>query len=68
MLAYNSGLSVVPVHLEGTNHVMPSDSLSVRPGKVKMTMGQPISSTDFPDIQSFMEHTRTTMLSLSGAA
>lgn len=66
MLAYHSGLSVVPVHLEGTNHVMPSDSLRVKPGKVQMTIGQPINSTDFSDVQSFMESTRNSMMELKG--
>ncbi|MDW3194170.1 MAG: lysophospholipid acyltransferase family protein [Cytophagales bacterium] len=64
MLAYNSGLSVVPVHLEGTNHVMPSDSLSIKPGKVQMTIGTPISSSDFSDVQSFMDSTKASMLAL----
>lgn len=64
MLAYNSGLSVVPVHLEGTNHVMPSNSWMVKPGQVKMTIGQPICSSDFSDIHSFMDHTKESMLAL----
>lgn len=64
MLAYNAGLSVVPVHLEGTNHVMPSDALKVKPGKVQMNIGQPICSSDFENIQSFMDHTRASMLAL----
>lgn len=64
MLAYNSGLTIVPVHLEGTNHVMPSDSLSIKPGKVQMTIGQPICSSDFSDLQSLMDHTRASMLAL----
>lgn len=64
MLAYNSGLSVVPIHLEGTNHVMPSDSWTVKPGQVKMTIGQPICSSDFSDIHSFMDHTKESMLAL----
>ncbi len=65
-LAFNSGLSVVPIHIEGTNRVMPSNSWKVRPGKVQMTMGQPICSSDFSDIQSFMDHTKASMLSLGG--
>lgn len=64
MLAYNSGLSIVPVHLKGTNHVMASDSLVVKPGKVQMNIGQPICSSDFENIQSFMEHTKSSMLAL----
>ncbi len=64
MLAYNSGLSVVPVHLEGTNHVMPSDALVVKPGRVQMTIGQSIDSSDFNSIQEFMDHTKAAMVVL----
>ena len=64
MLAYNSGLSVVPVYLKGTNQVMPSDALRVKPGLVQMTIGQPINSAEFSDIQLFIDHTREEMLTM----
>lgn len=66
MLAYNANLSIVPILLEGTNKVMPSDSLKVKPGKVLMTVGQPIDSNNFSDASSFMAHAKASMMSLSG--
>lgn len=44
-IAINAGVPVVPVGLEGTLQVLPMHSLNVRPGKVVMRIGDPISTS-----------------------
>lgn len=65
-LAYNNGLPVVPVLLEGANQVMPADSWLVRPGKVKMSIGQPICGNDYSSLDAFTQGTRESMIALQG--
>lgn len=64
VLAYNAGLPVVPVLLEGTNQVMAPDSLMVTPGQVQMTIGQPVMGNDHSSPEAFMNSTREAMIDL----
>jgi len=44
MLALNAQVPVVPVALEGTLDVLPSDGFRIRPGKVRVKAGTPIQT------------------------
>jgi len=41
-IALKAGVPVVPLALEGTQHVLPTGSLMVRPGSVTLIVGDPI--------------------------
>src|SRR5262245_21184446 len=43
-LAIDAGVPVVPVASAGTRELMPRGSLTVRPGKILVTIGEPVST------------------------
>ncbi|MFO7785862.1 MAG: lysophospholipid acyltransferase family protein [Thermodesulfobacteriota bacterium] len=43
LLALKSGCELVPVTIDGSNRVAPKGSLRIRPGRISMTIGKPIS-------------------------
>lgn len=42
MLAIESGVPILPVAIHGSGRVLPSDSFKLRPGTVRLRVGQPI--------------------------
>jgi 1-acyl-sn-glycerol-3-phosphate acyltransferase len=42
--AIDTGVPVVPVALEGTGRILPRDGFKVRPGKVRVILGEPIAT------------------------
>ena len=42
VLALKTGLPIVPVGISGTREVMPKGSFTVRPGKIRVRVGEPI--------------------------
>ncbi len=63
-LAKNAGIPVVPLALRGTHDRMPSGSLSIKPGQVQLSIGDPILAEDFDNLQDFMSSARTKMMEL----
>ncbi len=49
-LAFDLGLSILPVTLVGTRNILPTDSMNILPGKVGMVIHPPI------DINCYSEH------------
>jgi 1-acyl-sn-glycerol-3-phosphate acyltransferase len=47
VLAQAAGVPVVPVTVEGTGKVLPRSGFKIRPGKVRLSIGEPIETTDF---------------------
>ncbi len=47
LLALKSGCELVPVTIEGSNRVAPKGSLRIRPGRISLTVGKPISLTGY---------------------
>ena len=45
MLAIKSGVSIVPVAITGTHHIMPKGTLLARPGHVMIRVGEPIETS-----------------------
>src|SRR5213078_3864411 len=41
-LAIDAGVPIVPVAIRGTRELMPRGSLRVKPGRVRVTIGEPI--------------------------
>jgi len=64
VLARQAGIPVVPVALTGTNQLMPSGSLSIKPGSVTLQVGQPIHGADYETVQDFMHSVRRQIVSL----
>jgi len=47
LLAMKTGLPIVPVGVRGTREVQPKGSFAIRPGKVEVRYGAPISCEDY---------------------
>ena len=46
-LAMEFGLPIVPMTIDGSYHVMPRTTFNVRPGKITLTLHEPIAPEDF---------------------
>jgi 1-acyl-sn-glycerol-3-phosphate acyltransferase len=59
-LAIDAGVSIVPVALAGTNLAMPPGSLLLRPGRARVTIGEPIATDGLGgrDAEALMERVR----------
>ncbi len=71
-LAIDSGVPIVPVALVGTRESMPRGSLLLRPGRVRITFGEPIATSGLTesDRHALLERVRNTlgaMLAAEGA-
>jgi 1-acyl-sn-glycerol-3-phosphate acyltransferase len=71
-LAIDAGVSIVPVALHGTRELMPRGSLRVKPGQVRVTIGEPIPTAGLAvdDRNALLERVHNTiaqMLSKLGA-
>ncbi len=48
VLAYDAGVRIVPVVLNGTWSIMQKDSLKITPGNVTLSVLPPVEVTDYP--------------------
>jgi 1-acyl-sn-glycerol-3-phosphate acyltransferase len=46
-IAIEAGIPIVPVACAGAHHIMPKNSLLVRPGKVTVRFGKPIDASAY---------------------
>jgi 1-acyl-sn-glycerol-3-phosphate acyltransferase len=62
-LAIDAGAAIVPVALHGTRELMPRGSLRVRPGPVRVTIGEPIPTAglEADDRNALLERVRGTI-------
>ena len=47
VLAIKAGVPLVPVGITGTHEILPKGRLFIRPGRVKITLGQPIDTREY---------------------
>jgi 1-acyl-sn-glycerol-3-phosphate acyltransferase len=68
-LAIDAGVPIVPVAIRGSREVMPPGSLLLRPGKVHVTIGQPIATQGLvgQDREKLVERVRSEIVSMLGA-
>ncbi len=59
-LAIKAGAPIVPISIRGSREVLPRSSLRVRPGKIEIIVGKPISTDDksMADRESLMQEVR----------
>lgn len=67
-IAIKAGVPIVPVAIEGTPEVLPHNSLTMRPGKVRLAIGDPIptGNLSLADRASLTEQVRTRVAALLG--
>jgi 1-acyl-sn-glycerol-3-phosphate acyltransferase len=46
-LAVDSGVSIIPIIIHGTDQIMPTKKISIRPGKVTLEITKPIRSSNY---------------------
>ncbi len=63
-LAIDANVGVIPVAITGTDRILHLKTGKITPGKVAVSMGDPIFPGDYPDIQELMQvcHTRIVQL------
>lgn len=63
LLALKSGCDVVPVTVQGSHRIAPKGSLRMRPGRVTLTIGQPISVEGYgkKSVNELMERVHAAM-------
>lgn len=68
MIAVKSGIDIIPVGLENVYNVWPRNNYAFRPGKVKVVIGEPISTSGYDEsnISELVEKVKQTVASLSG--
>lgn len=68
VLALQLGVPVIPVALIGGRQVMPKHSWKIRPGKMRVRVGEPIPASDlsFEDRDALLERTRAAIVALRG--
>lgn len=52
-LSLRCGVPVVPIHIEGTNRILPKGTRHLRPRPTTVTFGSPLTSTDDEDSRRF---------------
>ncbi len=57
-LAIQSGVPIVPISIIGASEIMPKRSLMIKPGKIKMIIGQPV------DVSPYTIETRGELIDL----
>lgn len=65
-LAIDAGVDVVPVHIDGTFKIWPKGRFTIKPGKVVVNIGKPITTADYTKQTSkaFAEKAREEVLRL----
>jgi 1-acyl-sn-glycerol-3-phosphate acyltransferase len=68
LLALKSGCEVVPVTIQGSSRIAPKGSLRIRPGRVTVTIGEPVSLAGYGkrDVEGLMERLREAMRAQMG--
>lgn len=68
VLAQAAKVPVVPIAVEGTGKVLPRSSFAIRPGKVRLKIGDPIETTGFGsthrEIDRLRQRARSTLIDL----
>jgi 1-acyl-sn-glycerol-3-phosphate acyltransferase len=64
VLAAKAGLPIIPVSISGTHHIMPTKTLRVTPGPIKLVIGRPIPvlGTDRAEQNRLMTEVRKEIL------
>ncbi|HNR88896.1 MAG TPA: lysophospholipid acyltransferase family protein [Spirochaetota bacterium] len=59
-------IPILPVAVNGSRHVLPKDSFLIRPGRIRVAVGEPIDTTGCNEeaIPALMERTRSALLAL----
>lgn len=67
-LAIDAGVDVVPVHIDGTFKIWPKGRWKIKPGKVVVNIGKPITTANYTKQTSkaFAKKTREEVLRLKG--
>lgn len=70
MLALQAGIPIVPVSIEGARRVLPSDGFKVRPGTIRIDVGDPIPTEGLTvaDRDALMERAHRAVVALNIAA
>ncbi len=68
LLALKAGCELVPVTIEGSNRVAPKGSLRIRPGRITLTIGKPISLDGYSkkNVEELMARAHDVMRSQMG--
>ncbi len=66
MLAVQAQVPVVPLAIEGADRVLPAGGFRLRPGKVKLRIGEPIATTGLGlgDVEYLMKQVRDALIDL----
>ncbi|HXU62530.1 MAG TPA: lysophospholipid acyltransferase family protein [Polyangia bacterium] len=69
VLAATAGVPIVPVAIEGSGRCMPADGFRVRPGVIRIKVGEPIPTTGplKGDIESLVQETRAAIDQMMGS-
>lgn len=69
MLAIESGVPIVPVALEGAQHVLASDGFQVRPGTIRVSVGDPIATERLTaeDRDALIQRVRDAIIDMNAA-
>ncbi len=63
LLASKADIRIVPIHISGTEHVLPAGNFFLKPGKVTVHIGAPITSSGM-DLVQLILHTRKQVVEL----
>ncbi len=68
LLALKAGCNVVPVTIEGSNRIAPKGTLRIRPGRITLTIGEPISLVGYTrrNVEDLMDRVHRIMRSQMG--
>ncbi len=66
VIASESDIGVVPVAIQGAREVVPTNSIKMRPGTIKVKIGKPIFHKDFPElsVDEFAAHVRAIVVDM----
>ncbi|MCP4603175.1 MAG: 1-acyl-sn-glycerol-3-phosphate acyltransferase [Proteobacteria bacterium] len=64
-MAFNLGLPILPITINGTKDILPSNTMDLMPGKAKMIIHKPIEVDEYDEenIANLMDKTKTTIRS-----
>jgi len=68
VLALRAGVPVVPVAVTGSGAVTPKALLHVTPGAIRVTVGTPVSPSEFPDRLALLREVRRRIIEMHRAA
>jgi len=68
VIAVEAGVPVVPVAVTGAAEVNPKGRIAVRPGTIRVTLGEPVHPADFPDKVRLLAEVRRRIVEMHRAA